>query len=114
MPMIASTETQISQNPARFKMAEPTKLLTPIQGEPPIGAGRGRRRNPVVSAIYNELVGKRNQWFHVNIPITDKKQLASLRSSLTARATKDNLHLATSSVLNEQTKMHDLWIMLTA
>ena len=114
MPMIASTETQISQNPARFKMAEPTKLLTPIQGEPPIGAGKGRRRNPVVTAIYNELVGKRNQWFHVNIPITDKKQLASLRAALFARAAKDNLSLSSASVLNDQTKMIDLWVLLTA
>lgn len=114
MPMITSTETQVFQNPGRFKMAEPTKLLTPIQGEPPIGAGKGRKRNPVISAIYNELVGKRNQWFHVNIPITDKKQLSSLRAALFQRAAKDNLSLSSASVLNEQTKMIDLWIMLTA
>ena len=112
--MITSTETQLHQNPGRFKMAEPAKLLTPIQGEPPIGAGKGRKRNPVITAIYNELVGKRNQWFHVNIPITDKKQLSTLRASLFARAAKDNLSLSSASVLNEQTKMIDLWVMLTA
>jgi NAD(P)-dependent dehydrogenase (short-subunit alcohol dehydrogenase family) len=77
-------------------MAEPTKLLTAIQGDPPIGAGKGRRRNPVITAMYNELVSKRNVWFHVNIPITSKKQLASLRASLSARATKDN----TSRIVN--------------
>lgn len=114
MPMITSTETQVHQNPARFKMAEPTKLLTAIQGEPPIGAGKGRRRNPVITAIYNELVAKRNVWFHVNIPITSKKQLASLRASLSVRATKDNLSLSSASVPNEQNKMIDLWVMLTA
>lgn len=114
MPMIASTETQVNQNPGKFKMAEPTKLLTRIAGEPPIGAGKGRRRNPVITAIYNELVSQRNVWFHVNIPITDKKQLGSIRSSLNSRANKDNLNLSTASVLNEQTKMIDLWVMLTA
>jgi len=114
MPMIASAETQVHQNPARFKMAEPTKLLTRISGEPPIGAGKGRRRNPVITTIYNELVSQRNVWFHVNIPITSKKQLASLRASLAARATKDNLSLSSASILNEENKMIDLWVMLTA
>lgn len=114
MPMIASSETLVSQNPAKFKMAQPTKLLTRINGEPPMNAGKGRRRNPVITAIYNELVSERNVWFHVNIPITDKKQLASIRTSLFARAAKDNLSTATSSVFNEETKMYDLWVMLTA
>ena len=114
MAMVASAETQIVQNPSRFKMAEQTKLLTRIQGEPPIGAGKGRRRNPVISAIYNELIGERNQWFHVNIPITDKKQLASIRAALFARAAKDNLSVSTASVVNDKTKMIDLWVMLTA
>ena len=114
MPMIPSVETQLSQNPRRFAVAEPTKLLTFIKGEPPVNSGRGRRRNPVISEIYNNLIANRNEWAHVNIPVTNKKQLASLRASLTARAAKDNLRISTSSMFNEKTKMFDLWLMLTS
>jgi hypothetical protein len=101
------------QNPRKFAIAEPTKLLTFIKGEPPVNSGRGRRRNPVISDIYNSLITNRNEWAHVNIPITNQKQLASLRASLSSRAVKDNLRMQTSSMFNEQTKMFDLWVMLT-
>jgi hypothetical protein len=114
MPMIASTETQVIQNPQKFAMAEPKKLVTFLKGEPPHNAGRGRRRNPVISAIYNELIQNRNVWAHVNIPITDKKVKSSVISSLYARAAKDNLALSTSSVFNERTKMYDLWVMVSS
>jgi len=113
MPMVASTETQVIQNPQKFAMAEPTKLVTFLKGEPPYNAGRGRRRSPVISAIYNELIRNRNVWAHVNIPITDKKTKASIIGSLYARAAKDNLALSSSSVFNDATKMYDLWVMVS-
>jgi hypothetical protein len=110
--MIASTETQAINNPKKFAIAEPTKLLTRVS-EPPVNSGRGRRRNPVVTAIYNELISNRNQWFHVNIPLSSTKQLNSLRAALYARAAKDNLTTETVSRFNDQTKMYDFWVMLT-
>jgi len=112
MAMRPSVETQIETNPRKFAIAEPTKLLTRINGEPPIGNGKGRRRNPIITNIYNELITNRNVWFHVNIPITSKQQLASIRMSLYARARKDNLTLSSSSLYSENTKMFDLWILL--
>jgi hypothetical protein len=113
MPIIQSVETQAMQNPRKFAIAEPTKLLTFIKGEPPINTGRGRRRNPVITDIYGQLLLNRNQWAHVNIPITSKKQLASLRASFNDRAKKDNLRMSTSAMFNESNKMFDLWVMLT-
>lgn len=113
MPMVISDETKIQQNPQKFAMHQPSKLLTFIKGEPPIAAGKGRRSNPVVTQIYTELLTHRNEWAHVNIPITSKKQLESLRVSFYNRAKKDNLHMSTSSVYNEKTKTFDLWVMLT-
>jgi hypothetical protein len=114
MAIIPSSETQLASNPKKFAVAEPTKLLTFIKGEPPVNAGKGRRRNPVITEIYAALLTNRNVWAHVNIPITNKQQLASLRASFSSRAKKDNLHIATSSIFNEKTKMIDLWVMLTA
>lgn len=108
-----STETQIHLAPKRFAIAEPSKLVTFLKGEPPVNAGKGRKRNPVITQIYNELIENRNVWAHINIPITSKAQLASIRAGLFARATKDNLATQTSSLFNEKTKMYDLWIMLT-
>jgi hypothetical protein len=113
MAIIESIETQVTKNPRKFAIAEPTKLLTFIKGEPPVNSGKGRRRNPVITEIYNNLLSNRNEWAHVNIPVTNKKQLASIRASLTARASKDNLHIATASQFNDKTKMIDLWVMLT-
>ena len=113
MAIQPSVETMIQSNPRKYALAEPTKLLTKIKGEPPMNSGKGRRRNPVITSIYNELITNRNEWFHVNIPITSKQQLASLRSSLCSRALKDNLTLSTSSLFNEATKMFDLWVTLS-
>lgn len=112
MAIRPSVETQIETNPRKFAIAEPTKLLTRINGEPPTASGRGRRRNPVITNIYNELITNRNVWFHVNIPITSKQQLASIRISLYNRAKKDNLTLSTSSLFSDTTKMFDLWVLL--
>lgn len=114
MVMIPSTETQVIQQPKKFAMAEPSKLLTFIKGEPPMNAGKGRRRNPVVTEIYNQLITNRNEWAHLNIPIPDKKTKNNIIASLYSRARKDNLYLSTTSVYNEKTKMFDLWVMLTA
>lgn len=112
MPMIPSTETQTITSPKKFAIAPATKLLTRVS-EPPVHSGKGRKRNPVVTSIYQELLETKNQWFHVNIPLTSKKQVASLRTSLYQRASKDNLHTETVSRFNEQTKMYDFWVMLT-
>ena len=113
MAIQPSVETLIQSNPRKYALAEPTKLLTRIKGEPPMNSGKGRRRNPVITAIYNELITNRNEWFHVNIPVTSKEQLGSLRMSLYTRAKKDNLTLSSSSLYNETTKMFDLWIILS-
>lgn len=114
MPIIESTETQLNRNPKKFAAVDqPTKLLKKISGEPPINVGRGKRRNPVISAMYAELLENRNVWFHVEIPVTSKKHLNTIRTSLYTRAYKDNLHVATTSVFNEKTKMFDMWVMLT-
>jgi hypothetical protein len=112
MTIQLSVESLIHSNPRKYALAEPTKLLTKIKGEPPMNSGKGRRRNPVITAIYNELITNRNEWFHVNIPITSKQQLASFRASLSSRALKDNLTLSTTSLFNEPTKMFDLWVIL--
>lgn len=113
MAIQPSIETQIETNPRKFAIAEPSKLVTFIKGEPPVNSGKGRRRNPVITEVYNNLITNRNVWAHVNIPITNKQQLASIRTSLYNRAKKDNLGLATSSMFNDRTKMFDLWVMLT-
>ena len=112
MPIIPSTETQVINNPKKFAIAAPTKLLTRVS-QPPVGSGKGRKRNPVITAIYAELLNNRNEWFHVNIPLTDKKQVAQLRTSLYSRASKDNLSTETVSRFNDDTKMYDFWVMLT-
>jgi hypothetical protein len=112
MAIIPSTETQVISNPKKFAIATPTKLLTRVS-QPPVGSGKGRKRNPVITAIYAELLNNRNEWFHVNIPLTDKKQVASLRAGLYARAAKDNLATESVSRFNDETKMFDFWVMLT-
>lgn len=113
MSFVKSTETIVATTPEKFAVAKPTNLLTAIKGEPPVNLAKGRRRNPVITEIYNHLISNRNVWFHVNIPITSQKQLASIRTSLYTRARKDNMYTATSSMFNEQTKMFDFWVMLT-
>ena len=113
MSIQLSVESLIQSNPKKYALAEPTKLLTKIKGEPPMNSGKGRRRNPIITAIYNELITNRNEWFHVNIPVTSKQQLASLRASLSSRALKDNFTLSTTSLFNEAIKMFDLWIILS-
>jgi hypothetical protein len=113
MAIIASHETLVAQTPEKFRMNEPTKLLTAVK-QPPVNAGKGRRRNPIITEMYNHLITNRDTWFHVNLVITDKKQLASIRASLYSRGLKDNLNLSSSSVFNEKTKAYDLWVMLSA
>lgn len=112
MRHIDSIETQIETKPEKFAIAEPTKLLTPIKGDPPMYVGRGRKANPVIAEIYKNLLINKDQWFHVNIPITSKKQLESLRTSLYVRGRKDSRYLSSSSLYNENTKMFDLWVRL--
>lgn len=109
-----STETQVHLAPKRFAIAEPSKLLTFLKGEPPVNAGKGRRRNPVITEVYNALIQNRNVWAHINIPITSKEQLAAVRAALYSRAEKDNLTTQTSSLFNDKTKMYDFWVMLTS
>lgn len=112
MPTRISKETELITYPNRYAVNKDEKLLTPIKGDPPMFAGRGRRRNPLITKMYNQLITSRNQWFHVNIPITSKEQLASIRTSLYARASKDNFTISTSSLFNDVTKTYDLWVML--
>jgi hypothetical protein len=60
------------------------------------------------------LLTNRGVWAHVNIQITNKKQLSSIISSLNYRTSKDNLYLSTRTMLNEDTKTYELWVMVTA
>jgi hypothetical protein len=110
MPMIPSTQTQVENSPQKFAMNEPKKILKFIKGEPPQNVGKGRKRNPVATAIYNELITNRGQWAHVEVPLPDKKSKQSLVMSLYNRAKKDNLAIESSSLFNETTKMYDLWV----
>lgn len=112
MPTKISDETQLLTNPNKFAANANGKLLTKLRGEPPVNTSKGRRRNPLITKIYNGLIDDRNSWFHVNVPIMSPKQLNNMRASLYARAKKDNFQLFTSSAYNEQTKLYDLWVML--
>jgi len=112
MAIQLSDETRVITSPQKFAIPQATKVVTFINGEPPTGM-RGKRSNPVINNIYNALITNRNQWAHVNIQITNKKQLSSLISSLNYRSSKDNLALATRTMNNEQTKTIELWVMLT-
>lgn len=109
---LLSIETMVEAAPERFAITNDSDLLTPIKGEPPLGLGRGRRRNPIITKIYNTLIASRNQWFHVNVTISTPKQVASLRAALYARAKKDNLEISTSSAFNDKTKLYDFWVIL--
>ena len=112
MAIQLSDETRVITNPQKFAITQPSKVVTFINGEPPTGF-RGKRSNPVINNIYAALITNRNQWAHVNIQITNKKQLASIIASLTYRSSKDNLALSTRTMMNEQTKTIELWVMLT-
>jgi hypothetical protein len=113
VPILTSDETKVEQNPARFAIREAGKIVTFIKGEPPTGVGRGKR-NPVITNIYNALTLRRNEWAHVDIPITNAKQKAAIIASLYARARKDNLYISSRSMFNDKTKTFELWVMLSA
>lgn len=113
MAIQLSDETRVITNPQKFAITQANKVVTFINGEPPTGF-RGKKANPVINNIYNALITNRNQWAHVNIQITNKKQLGSIISSLNYRAGKDNLYLSTRTMHNEQTKTIELWVMLTS
>lgn len=113
MPILNSDETKVQQNPERFAIKEPSKIVTFIKGEPPTGVGRGKR-NPVITNIYNALTVRRNEWAHVDIPITNAKQKAGIIASLYARARKDNLYISSRSMFNDRSKTWELWVMLSA
>ena len=113
MPIQLSDETKVEQNPTKYAITDSNeKILTFINGEPPTGI-RGRRSNPVINKIYQDLLSKRSVWAHVNIQITSKKQRSSIVTSLYNRAKKDGLYLSTRSMFNEHTKTYELWVMLT-
>lgn len=107
-----SVETEMMTRPQKYAATQPSRLLTPVD-EPPFNVGRGRRRNPLYSAVYSELLEKRNQWFHVNIAFTSKKDMSNFAMNLYNRARKDELNISRSSAFNERTKTYDLWLMLT-
>lgn len=106
-----SAETQLMTRPQKFAAAQPSKLLTPVDA-PPLNVGRGRRRNPIYTEVYSQLLENRNQWFHVNIPFTTKKECYTFANSLYNRSLKDMLVLSRSTAFNEKTKTWDLWLML--
>jgi hypothetical protein len=113
MSINISDETRIQQNPERFAIKEPSKVVTFIKGEPPTGV-RGKKRNPVITNIYNAISVRRNEWAHVDIQITNAKQKAAIIASLYARARKDNLYISSRSMFNERSKTFELWVMLSA
>jgi len=110
--VINSLETQVEQNPTRFAINPDMKILTPIKGDPPFGLNRGRKRDPVLTQIYQEIIGNPGQWYHVNISFTNKKQMNSFRASLALRAKKDSRKLSSATLFNDNTKIFDLWICL--
>lgn len=113
MAINLSDETKVEQNPKKYAITDSSeKILTFINGEPPTGI-RGRRSNPVINKIYQDLLSKRGVWAHINIQITSKKQRSSIVTSLYNRAKKDALYLSTRSMFNEHTKTYELWVMLT-
>jgi hypothetical protein len=109
---INSVETQVELTPTKFAINSDMKVLTPIKGDPPVNLSRGRRRDPVLTQIYQQIIADQGQWFHVNISFTNKKQLNSFRGSLIHRARKDAKKLSTASLFNDNTKIFDLWIRL--
>lgn len=112
MPMVPSIETQIANSPQKFAITESKKLVKFIKSEPPVNANKGRRRNPIATAIYNEILVNRGQWAHVEIAFPTKKAKNSLVMSLYTRAKKDNLALESCSMFNEDTKTFDLWVRI--
>jgi len=112
MAIQLSDETRVHTQPSKFAITEPSKVVTFIQGEPPTGI-RGKRSNPVIDSIYYALITNRNQWAHVNIQITNKKQLSSIITALNYRSSKDNMGLSTRTMNNERTKTFELWVMLS-
>lgn len=112
--ILTSDETQVFRAPQKFAIAQPTKLITFIKGEPPSGAGRGRKRNAINTAIYNSLIERRNEWAHLNVTIKTAKEKASLISSLYTRARKDSLYISSRTLYNETTKTWDVWVKLHA
>lgn len=112
MPMVPSSETQVHNAPQKFAIHEPKKLVKFIKSDPPENVGKGRKRNPVVTAIYNELILNRNSWAHIEIAFPDKKSKQSMVMSLYTRAKKDNLALESRSLYNDTTKTYDLWVRL--
>ena len=108
-----SDETRIELAPRKFALNEQTKVVTFITGEPPSISGKGRRANPVIVEIYTSIMTNSKLWAHVNIPITNKKQQASIVAALYQRARKDNLSLSTRSYFNDRTKLIDLWVMVS-
>lgn len=106
-----SPETQLMTRPQKFAATQINKLLTPVE-EPPLNVGRGRRRNPIYTAIYAQLLENRNQWYHVNIAFVSRKECYNFSNNLYNRALKDVLPLSRSTAYNEKTKTWDLWVML--
>lgn len=112
--ILTSNETVVERHPQRFAINEDLKIVTFIKNEPPANVNKGRKRNPVITAIYSQLVVRRNEWAHINIQITSSKQKASIISSLYSRAKKDNLLLSTRSMFNDKLKTYELWVKLSA
>lgn len=110
--ILISGETQVLQRPERFAISQPSKLVTFLKGEPPVGAGRGRKRNAINTQIYNTLLEHRNEWAHINVTIKSVKEKASLIASIYARARKDNLYVSSRTLYNDLTKTWDVWLNL--
>lgn len=112
--ILISDETQVLRAPQKFAIAQPSKLITFIKGEPPSGAGRGRKRNAINTSIYNSLIEHRNEWAHLNVTVKTAKEKASLIASLYNRARKDNLYISSRTLYNDNTKTWDVWVKLHA
>ena len=112
--ILTSDETLIQRHPHRYGVNEESRLVTFIKEEPPTNFGKGRKRNPIITEIYNAIITNRDVWAHINIKITSAKQKASIVMSLYSRARKDNLFLSTRSMYNESTKTYDLWVKVSS
>lgn len=113
MAIQLSDETKVMNNPERYAIDNNPKLLTFIKTEPPTGF-RGKKANPLIDAMYADLLVRRDQWAHVNITITSASQRVSLVNSFVYRAKKDNLTISSRSMYNKETQVYDVWIRLNS
>lgn len=105
-----SAETRVILSPLSFDIDPNLKVATPIKGDPP--AGIKKKRHPVITKLYKQLLSRRGTWFHVNIRFTNSDQVNAFRTSLYNRCAKDGERVSTCSMFNEDLDVYEMWVML--